>query len=390
MIDLDQIERLARLFLASGLTALKRWEEAAVILLLGQELGLPPLQALRGVHVVSGRPVLSADLLVAIARRSGLCESWVVVESTDERCTIETRRKGEATPRRRTWAAADAKRAGIAGRGTWAAYPAQMLRHRCAADLAREVYPDVCLGLYTADELGGEEPAQVSVSTPASLPAPRESRAWAAYQRAVLEYPTVQSVYEGYRDLASDLREEGHEPSDYTRIAADLSARRLSDLGHYLAAADVTAVLAGSEVVIGGLDSQGAALGAGAAEPAVCARWWVDHRGEYERDVAARLYLALARRCGGDVTEGKRALAAAVEAIVAASWEPVVTSDGVEIDSEEGARARIWGLHPVALGHSYRRHREHAGWSALCVQRVSETAGCDLATARARLEAEAT
>jgi hypothetical protein len=32
-----------------------------------------------------------------------------------------------------------------------------MLSHRCAAELARRVYPDVLLGLYTPDELGGTD-----------------------------------------------------------------------------------------------------------------------------------------------------------------------------------------------------------------------------------------
>jgi RecT family len=48
---------------------------------------------------------------------------------------------------------ADAKRAQVTGKPIWSQYPAQMLRHRCSADLAREVYPDVVLGLYTPEEM---------------------------------------------------------------------------------------------------------------------------------------------------------------------------------------------------------------------------------------------
>lgn len=156
--NLDDVERLARIAVASNLVRVKRAEEAAVILLTGRELGLSPMQSLRGIYVVNGQPVLSADLLVAVVRASGLCASWRTIESTADLCTIETLRRGEEHPARRTWTMADAKRAGLTGKGTWAQYPAAMLRHRCAADLAREVYPDVCLGLYTPDELGGDEP----------------------------------------------------------------------------------------------------------------------------------------------------------------------------------------------------------------------------------------
>ena len=164
----DDAERLARIAVASGLTALRRPEEAAVILLTGRELGLAPMQSLRGIHVVQGRPVLSADLMVAIVRRSGLCASWRTVETTPDTCTIETRREGEPEVARKTWTIADAARAGLTAKGgNWKAYPAQMLRHRCASDLAREVYPDVVIGCYTRDEIESpearESPVEVEV-----------------------------------------------------------------------------------------------------------------------------------------------------------------------------------------------------------------------------------
>lgn len=182
---IDDVERVARISTASGICRVTRPEEAAVILLTGRELGLSPMQSLRGIYVVNKAPVLSADLLVAVVRRSGLCGSWRVVESTPERCTITTTRIGETEPASRTWTMADAKRAQITGKPIWSQYPAQMLRHRCAADLAREVYPDVVLGLYTPEEmdsvdrreppppdsrdlapLGIEAPARVVVAQP--------------------------------------------------------------------------------------------------------------------------------------------------------------------------------------------------------------------------------
>ena len=162
--SIDDVERLARIAVASNYTACRRPEEAAFLLMTGRELGLSPMQSLRGIYVVNGKPVLSADLMVAAVRRSGLCESWRVVESTPQRCEIETLRKGETVAARRVWTMDDAKRAGLAGKGTWAAYPAAMLRHRCAADLARQEYPDVLLGLYDPDEMDAT-PAQPAVES---------------------------------------------------------------------------------------------------------------------------------------------------------------------------------------------------------------------------------
>ena len=169
--SLDDVERLAKIATASQLCRVRRPEEAAVILLTGRELGLSPMQSLRGIYVVSGTPVLSADLLVAVVRRSGLCASWRVLESTPERCVITTQRSGESEPTTKTWTMADAKRANVTGKPIWSQYPAQMLRHRCAADLAREVYPDVVLGLYTPEELE-REPVVVTTAEVAQAPAP--------------------------------------------------------------------------------------------------------------------------------------------------------------------------------------------------------------------------
>lgn len=174
---IDDVERVARISTASGICRVQRPEEAAVILLTGRELGLSPMQSLRGIYVVNKTPVLSADLLVAVVRRSGLCGSWRVVESTTETCTITTLRVGETEPASRTWTMADAKRAQITGKPIWSQYPAQMLRHRCAADLAREVYPDVVLGLYTPEEMDSvdrhESPREIAVArSPAPVAVP--------------------------------------------------------------------------------------------------------------------------------------------------------------------------------------------------------------------------
>jgi hypothetical protein len=201
--SLDDVERLARIAVGSGYTSCRKAEEAAMLIITGHELGLSPAQSLRGIYVVSGKPVLSADLMVAVVRRSGLCESWRTVESTAERCTITTRRRGESVDATRTWTMADAKRAQITGKSIWTAYPATMLRHRCAADLAREVYPDVLMGLYDPEELGGEpevEAERIEVQQPRALP-PLASLGVEVQQSAVTPAPVEA------RDLVAEVRD---------------------------------------------------------------------------------------------------------------------------------------------------------------------------------------
>ena len=190
--SIEDIERVARHAAESGLTQHRRLPAAVTVLLTGRELGLQPMAALRSIHEVNGRPVLSADAMVAIVRRSGLCASWRIVESTTERATIATLRRGEEEPQTCTWTLEDARRAGCTG-PSWAKFPRQMLRHRAETELARAVYPDVILGLYTPDELGGEaleeETASSAPSARAPAPAPSPSPSSEQVVDAVLEAP---------------------------------------------------------------------------------------------------------------------------------------------------------------------------------------------------------
>jgi len=151
--SIDEAQQLARAAVASKLYAVGSPEAALMILLTGRDLGLTASQSFRAIYVVSGKPVVSSDAMVAAIRRSGLCASWRVVESTVERCTIETTRVGEQEPERESFSMEDAKRASLDRRDVWRAYPRDMLRHRAAAGLARRVYPDVVLGCYAPGEL---------------------------------------------------------------------------------------------------------------------------------------------------------------------------------------------------------------------------------------------
>jgi hypothetical protein len=159
---LEEATQLARAAVASKLYSVASPEAALMILLTGRDLGLTASQSFRAVYIVSGKPVVSSDAMVAAIRRSGLCDSWRVIETTAERCTIETTRKGEQEPERETFTQDDAARAGLNRKDVWRQYPRDMLRHRAAAGLARRVYPDVILGCYAPGEID-EEPARAVV-----------------------------------------------------------------------------------------------------------------------------------------------------------------------------------------------------------------------------------
>lgn len=151
----EEALRLGQIAMKSGAFGVRTAEEAAARILVGVEMGLAPMASVRLFHNMSGKLVLSSDGHVAVCKASAVCEFFRCVESTDNACTFETKRRGEPEPHRLTFGQADAERAGLWGKGTWKAHPAAMLRARCGAALARLVYPDVVGGCYSEDE--GEE-----------------------------------------------------------------------------------------------------------------------------------------------------------------------------------------------------------------------------------------
>ena len=127
-------------------------EDVFVTLLAGHELGLAPMASLRAIHVVKGKPILSADAMVAIVLGRGACEYFICIEETDASVTYETKRVGAPRPIRATWTRRDAERAKLSGGDNWSKYPRAMLKARCKAGLARDVYPDVLAGCYEESE----------------------------------------------------------------------------------------------------------------------------------------------------------------------------------------------------------------------------------------------
>lgn len=152
-------------------------EAAFAVIATGRELGLSAMQALRAIHIVEGKPTLSADLMVALVKRSPECAFFRLVESTAERATYETQRRGEPSPTRLSWTIEEARASGAATKDNWRKYPAAMLRARASSGLARAVYPDLVLGVYDPDELDVRDvtpaaPVTVTVEPVAPPPAP--------------------------------------------------------------------------------------------------------------------------------------------------------------------------------------------------------------------------
>lgn len=154
--SLPAAEELATKLVLSGLlgSSIRKPEQALAIIIAGKELGMAPMQALRSMYVIDGKTVMSADLMVALAKRNPECEFFRMVTSTPKIATYEAKRKGDPEPTRLSFTIEEAIMAGVTGKDNWKKYPTAMLRARCSAALARIVFPDLLLGVYDPDELG--------------------------------------------------------------------------------------------------------------------------------------------------------------------------------------------------------------------------------------------
>jgi hypothetical protein len=155
----DDVQRLALAVSKSGVYGCRSADDAFVRIVTGVELGISPMQAMRCIAVVQGKPVLDAALIAGLCMRHHECRSWRTIESTDEKCTIETRHARNGATRL-TYTMAQAQRAGLTGKETWKHYPAAMLRARCVSALARMAYPEVVAGIYVHEEMEREGAAQ--------------------------------------------------------------------------------------------------------------------------------------------------------------------------------------------------------------------------------------
>lgn len=232
--------------------------DVLAIIMTGAELGLAPMQSLRALVLIKGKPALSADAMVALVKaRKDRCKSFRMVESTPLKATYKTVEvDGDEAGTTLSFTMADAQAAGIAG-DMYRRYPAQMLRARCKAALCREVYPDLMLGVYDPDELSPERdittpraspPTHIVDVTPSALPAPVDHDPSGApvSERAKLEVALNEAQeVAGLNALVDRLgRLKGSDVEAYTRLRARWGVRR----NELMAAAKVDAAVQAVDV----------------------------------------------------------------------------------------------------------------------------------------------
>ncbi|HVQ45125.1 MAG TPA: recombinase RecT [Candidatus Saccharimonadia bacterium] len=150
---------MARELVASGLLpkGIDKPAAALAVIQKGREIGIPPMYALSNIGIINGRPVVGAEVMLAMVYRDHGDQAIQFVETSAQRCAVSYKRKSWPQARAFEWTMENAEQAGLLGKGgPWKQYPAAMLRARCISAVARLAFPDSLGGMYTPEELGAE------------------------------------------------------------------------------------------------------------------------------------------------------------------------------------------------------------------------------------------
>jgi hypothetical protein len=155
-VNISEAEHLATLLCKSQLVPesfRNRQAETFMAIAYGLEIGIPPVSSLRAVAVIKGKPTLYADAMVGLVLASGKAKYFTCIESDGVKATYETLRVGSPSPVRKTFTLDDARQAKLTGNDTYTKYPRAMLEARAKSALARDCYPDMLHGIYSAEEV---------------------------------------------------------------------------------------------------------------------------------------------------------------------------------------------------------------------------------------------
>jgi hypothetical protein len=229
-------------------------EAVVAAILTGRELGIGPMQSLRDIHMIDGRPSFSASLSLSQMRRGGLV--ILESESTTERAWIRAQRSDTGEIAEVEWTfeeAAEIRRKGkaLTDGDNWKNYPADMLWARAVGRLARRLGSDLLGGMvYTTEELrdlegfeggydagtaSGIEPPTWEEMDPGAVMHPKAPRDWKEIQLTLnaldpqRDWPVVvrgilQAKYrvERVADLGSNYQDAGRRMANFAGYLAEV------------------------------------------------------------------------------------------------------------------------------------------------------------------------
>lgn len=152
----EQKKELATVLLKSKFlpAAFTTPEQVIAVMLKGQELNIPPMEALSSINVIQGKPTVSPQLMLALVRRTGELENFQI-EKGASFVTVITKRRGQS-PVSSTFGQTEANALNLSGKDNYKKQAHVMYQWRAIAANLRLTFPDVICGMYTPEEMGAE------------------------------------------------------------------------------------------------------------------------------------------------------------------------------------------------------------------------------------------
>jgi hypothetical protein len=183
LVPFAEMSKMAAVAANSRMFGFKTQDEALAIMLLCQGEGLHPAVALRDYHVISGRPSMKSDAMLARFQQAGGSVKWSRYDEAGVSGVFSHPAGGSVEI---TWTIEQAKAANLSGKDVWKAYPRAMLRARCISEGIRTVFPACIVGVYTPEEVDAMPPeprhvenlAAAVAPTPAPAARPAEAPLW--------------------------------------------------------------------------------------------------------------------------------------------------------------------------------------------------------------------
>jgi len=141
MIPYSDIAQMGRVMAASKLFGIQNEQQAIALMLLCQSENMHPAVAMRDFHIISGRPALKADAMLARFKAAGGRVRWN--EYTDE-CVSATFTAPDGDTITVDWTPERVKKAQLGGNSMHSKFPRQMLKARCISEGIRLISGSGC------------------------------------------------------------------------------------------------------------------------------------------------------------------------------------------------------------------------------------------------------
>ena len=131
-------------------------DDCTAVILYGSEIGMSAVQSLQNIFTVRGRPAMYSRTMVAVVLAAG--HHMGEVEASPTSVTWAGKRGDTGVEFTSTWTIDRAKQAGFTSNKLYESMPIEMLRAKAQAEVARNLAPDVLLGMpHSKEELDLEQ-----------------------------------------------------------------------------------------------------------------------------------------------------------------------------------------------------------------------------------------